>query len=102
MTVRPSQPTLAARGLNKYYGNYHAVRGVDFDVREGELYTLLGPSGCGKSTTLRCVAGLEHIDEGEIAIAGTVVNSSKAGRCTSRRTDATSAWCSRTTASGPT
>ena len=76
MTVRPSQPTLAARGLNKYYGNYHAVRGVDFDVREGELYTLLGPSGCGKSTTLRCVAGLEHIDEGEIAIAGTVVNSS--------------------------
>ena len=52
------------------------MRGVDFDVREGELYTLLGPSGCGKSTTLRCVAGLEHINEGEIAIAGTVVNSS--------------------------
>jgi iron(III) transport system ATP-binding protein len=76
MTARPSEFTLTAKGLNKHYGAYHAVRGVSFNVREGEFYTLLGPSGCGKSTTLRCVAGLEHIDEGEIAIAGTVVNSS--------------------------
>ena len=62
--------------LHKYYGTFHAARGVSFDIREGEFYTLLGPSGCGKSTTLRCVAGLEHINEGEIAIGGVIVDSS--------------------------
>jgi iron(III) transport system ATP-binding protein len=75
-----SEPTLKVRGLDKYYssqrGSYHAARGVSFDIKEGEFYTLLGPSGCGKSTTLRCVAGLEHIDDGEISIGGVRVNSS--------------------------
>ncbi|WP_201840090.1 ABC transporter ATP-binding protein [Microvirga zambiensis] len=74
--TRTGESTLVVRALNKHYGAFHAVRGVNFDIREGELYTLLGPSGCGKSTTLRCVAGLEHIDGGDIAIAGTVVDSS--------------------------
>ena len=54
-----------------------AVRGVSLDVPEGQFYTLLGPSGCGKTTTLRCVAGLEHPDRGEIAIGGEVVYSSE-------------------------
>jgi iron(III) transport system ATP-binding protein len=80
MRSATSEPTLKVRGLNKYYmtarGPYHAARGVSFDVEDGEFYTLLGPSGCGKSTTLRCVAGLEHIDDGEISIAGKKVNSS--------------------------
>jgi len=80
MKVATSEPTLRVRGLSKYYptarGAFHAARGVTFDVKEGDLYTLLGPSGCGKSTTLRCVAGLEHIDDGEIQIAGRTVNSS--------------------------
>jgi iron(III) transport system ATP-binding protein len=68
------------RGLHKHYlsqrGSFHAARGVSFDIQEGEFYTLLGPSGCGKSTTLRCVAGLEQIDAGEIAIGDTTVSSS--------------------------
>jgi len=53
-----------------------AVRDVSFQVERGELFTLLGPSGCGKTTTLRCIAGLERPDEGEIVIDGRVVVSS--------------------------
>lgn len=53
-----------------------AVDHVSFGVEAGEFFTLLGPSGCGKSTTLRCVAGLETPDSGEISLAGDVVFSS--------------------------
>jgi iron(III) transport system ATP-binding protein len=78
-----AESTLTVSGLSKYYhsrhGTFHAARGVTFDVQDGEFYTLLGPSGCGKSTTLRCVAGLERIDDGAISIGGTVVSSVKAG-----------------------
>jgi iron(III) transport system ATP-binding protein len=51
-------------------GRVHAVDGISLHVDEGELFTLLGPSGCGKTTTLRCIAGLEMPDAGEIAVAG--------------------------------
>jgi iron(III) transport system ATP-binding protein len=51
-----------------------AVDGVSFEVQEGEFYTLLGPSGCGKTTTLRCVAGLERTDSGQIIIDNKVVS----------------------------
>src|SRR3954447_22965063 len=44
--------------------------GVSFDVRPGELFTLLGPSGCGKTTTLRSIAGLERPDGGTISVDG--------------------------------
>lgn len=49
-------------------GEVRALNGVTFDVRKGELFTLLGPSGCGKTTTLRCIAGLEQPADGEIVI----------------------------------
>ncbi len=52
-----------------------AVNGVSFHIQEGEFYTLLGPSGCGKTTTLRCVAGLERTDSGQIVVDGKVVSS---------------------------
>jgi iron(III) transport system ATP-binding protein len=47
-----------------------AVHDADFDVAKGEIFTLLGPSGCGKTTVLRCIAGLERPDSGEIIIGG--------------------------------
>jgi iron(III) transport system ATP-binding protein len=50
-----------------------ALDGVSFDVRPGELFTLLGPSGCGKTTTLRSIAGLERPDEGMISVADRVL-----------------------------
>jgi len=56
-----------------------AVRGVNLSIEEGEFVTLLGPSGCGKSTFLRCIAGLERPDEGEIEIAGKLLYSSSRG-----------------------
>ena len=50
-------------------GTHAAVRGADFEVDQGEIFMLLGPSGCGKTTTLRCIAGLEIPDDGEIWIS---------------------------------
>jgi iron(III) transport system ATP-binding protein len=67
------------RGLKKWfktrYGQVEALRGIDLEVKEREFFVLLGPSGCGKTTTLRCVAGLERADQGEISLAGTMVSS---------------------------
>ncbi|MFD4325623.1 ABC transporter ATP-binding protein [Nocardioides sp. NPDC058538] len=50
--------------------NVFAVNDVSFEVRQGEMFTLLGPSGCGKTTTLRSIAGLEKPDSGRIAVGG--------------------------------
>nr|WP_249809271.1 ABC transporter ATP-binding protein [Bradyrhizobium sp. 150] len=61
-------------GVHKYYGNVHAVRGVDLTITDGEFAVLVGPSGCGKSTLLRTIAGLEDPDDGTITIGGAVVN----------------------------
>ena len=58
---------------------HHAVRGVSITLDQARFYTLLGPSGCGKTTTLRCVAGLERPDEGEIVVGGDTVFSSSQG-----------------------
>ena len=63
--------------LEKRYGTEHAVRDVSLCVAEGEFVTLLGPSGCGKTTTLRCIAGLERPDAGEVQIGGEMVASPK-------------------------
>ena len=68
---------LTVTGLTKTFqtpeGPAQAVKGVDFEITEGEFYTLLGPSGCGKTTTLRCIAGLEKPDEGQITIESSLV-----------------------------
>jgi iron(III) transport system ATP-binding protein len=60
-------------------GQVQAVHDVSFDVKTGEFFSLLGPSGCGKTTTLRCIAGLEVPDSGEIWIDDKPVFSSKKG-----------------------
>ncbi len=65
---------LQLKSLVKSYGLYEAVRGIDLDIEDNEFVVFVGPSGCGKSTTLRMIAGLEHITDGEIRIADQVVN----------------------------
>jgi iron(III) transport system ATP-binding protein len=60
-------------GLVKEFGGVAAVEQLDLDIAPGEFVTLLGPSGCGKTTTLRCLAGLEAPDRGELAIGERVV-----------------------------
>ncbi len=57
-----------------YVGGFEAIKGIDFEVGDGQFCVLVGPSGCGKSTLLRMVAGLETITGGEIDIGGRVVN----------------------------
>jgi ABC-2 type transport system ATP-binding protein len=61
---------LRVRDLRKRYGNVEAVRGVSFDVGDGEILGLLGPNGAGKTTTVECVLGLRDPDGGEIEICG--------------------------------
>jgi ABC-type Fe3+/spermidine/putrescine transport system ATPase subunit len=58
------------RNLFKRFKKTVAVNHIDLDVNQGEMLTLLGPSGCGKTTTLRCIAGLERPEEGDILIDG--------------------------------
>ena len=68
---------LTIRNLVKTFGTarsekhkrVHAVDGISFEVEDGELFTLLGPSGCGKTTTLRCIAGLEMPDAGDLRVS---------------------------------
>jgi ABC-type Fe3+/spermidine/putrescine transport system ATPase subunit len=68
---------LQVKNLTKRFGKVVAVNDVSFSVETGDYLTLLGPSGCGKTTTLRCIAGLERIDAGEILILGETMSSSR-------------------------
>ena len=66
---------VSLRNVRKTYpGGFEAIKGIDFEVGDGQFCVLVGPSGCGKSTLLRMVAGLETITSGEIDIGGRVVN----------------------------
>ena len=61
---------IAMRDVHKYYGDYHALRGISADIRPGEFFSLLGPSGCGKTTLLRVIAGFEDVNSGSLMIDG--------------------------------
>jgi sn-glycerol 3-phosphate transport system ATP-binding protein len=66
---------VALRNVHKTYpGGVEAIKGIDFEVGDGQFCVLVGPSGCGKSTLLRMVAGLETITGGDIDIGGRIVN----------------------------
>lgn len=56
--------------VHKYYGDYHALRGISATIKAGEFFSLLGPSGCGKTTLLRTIAGFEGISSGAVLIDG--------------------------------
>ncbi|WCR12547.1 ABC transporter ATP-binding protein [Paracoccus stylophorae] len=59
---------IECQDVHKYYGDYHALRGIDLTIRAGEFFSLLGPSGCGKTTLLRTIAGFEDISSGAVLI----------------------------------
>ncbi|HBT01257.1 MAG TPA: ABC transporter ATP-binding protein, partial [Citreicella sp.] len=67
-------------GLNKWYGDYHALRDVTLTVRRGERIVIAGPSGSGKSTLIRCLNALETAQQGQIRINGAVLDARRAGR----------------------
>jgi ABC-type sugar transport system ATPase subunit len=71
MNTKPASASgLQLRGVVKRFGEVTVVQQLDLDVAEGEFVVLLGESGCGKSTTLRMIAGLEEVTEGQILIGG--------------------------------
>ena len=66
--------SVSVREVHKSFDDTAVIHGVSIDIYDGEFLVLVGPSGCGKSTLLRMIAGLEEINDGEIAIGDTVVN----------------------------
>ena len=61
---------LQLKGIEKYFGEHRAIKGIDLTIEKGEFIVFVGPSGCGKSTLLRLIAGLEHIDGGQLILDG--------------------------------
>ena len=61
---------LRLKGVEKFFGEHRAIKGIDLTIEKGEFVVFVGPSGCGKSTLLRLIAGLEHIDGGSLELEG--------------------------------
>lgn len=71
---------LRVEGIHVYYGSIHAIKGVSFEVNEGEIVTLIGANGAGKSTTLNTVAGLLKPRQGTVTFEGKVISGMPANR----------------------
>lgn len=65
---------LSVKDINVYYGAIHAIKGISFDVNEGEIVTLIGANGAGKSTTLNTISGLLRSKTGEINFQGSSIS----------------------------
>ena len=64
------EPILKVEDINVYYGSIHAIKGVSFEVNQGEIVTLIGANGAGKSTTLNTISGLLHSKTGSVTFLG--------------------------------
>ena len=64
------QPLLTVRGIETFYGNIQALKGISFEVPEGSIVTLLGANGAGKSTTLKSISGLTPPAQGDGSLHG--------------------------------
>jgi polar amino acid transport system ATP-binding protein len=64
------EPIIMMKGVQKFFGEFQALKDIDFHVDRGEIVVVCGPSGSGKSTLIRCINRLEEIDEGEISLDG--------------------------------
>ena len=64
------EAVITVRGLRKAYGEVEAVRGLDLDVRAGEILAFLGPNGAGKTTTVEILEGFRERDGGEVSVLG--------------------------------
>jgi len=70
-------PMIEARGIHKYFGGLHVLRGIDASVASGEVAALMGRSGSGKSTFLRCLNRIEEPSAGEVLIEGSVITNAR-------------------------
>ena len=71
---------ITLEGVNKHYGDYHALRDIDLTIDEGEFFSLLGPSGCGKTTFLRVIAALEQPTGGTVTVNGMTPDEARKAR----------------------
>ncbi|WP_310647074.1 amino acid ABC transporter ATP-binding protein [Limnohabitans sp.] len=69
-----SDPILRFENVNKWFGNFHALRDINLSVQRGERLVICGPSGSGKSTLIRCINRLEEHQEGQLTVAGVTLN----------------------------
>ena len=65
-----SEIIISLRNVNKFFGDFQALKGVDLDVHTGERIVICGPSGSGKSTLIRCINRLEEHQQGDIEVTG--------------------------------
>ena len=72
--VQTTAPFIEMRGVNKWFGQFHALKDIDLDIARGAKLVICGPSGSGKSTLIRCLNRLEEHDEGRIVVDGTVLD----------------------------
>lgn len=72
--AQTNEEVIVCRDVQKWYGDFHALRGISLTVTRGEVIVILGPSGSGKSTFIRCLNRLEEHQEGDIIVAGTTLN----------------------------
>ena len=63
-------PIISMKNVDKYYGDFHVLKNINFTVEKGEILVVCGPSGSGKSTLIRCINRLEEIDSGDIFVEG--------------------------------
>jgi polar amino acid transport system ATP-binding protein len=73
-TSGATQPMIVMQGVDKWFGNFQALSGINLSVRPGEKIVLCGPSGSGKSTLVRCINHLETYQKGSILIEGTLLD----------------------------
>ncbi len=86
--------------MNKWYGQFHVLRNINLEVKQGERIVICGPSGSGKSTMIRCINRLEEHQKGKIVVDGTeLTNDLKNIEASPPRR---SAWCSSPSTCSPT
>ncbi len=74
------EPILKVDDINVYYGSIHAIKGISFEVRQGEIVTLIGANGAGKSTTLNTISGLLRTQTGGVSFLGREISKTPAHR----------------------
>lgn len=77
-SIQPEHPAVSLSAIDKWFGDFHAIRDVSLDVASGERLVVCGPSGSGKSTLIRCINGLEKHQKGTLAVNGIVLDGSRA------------------------
>ena len=76
MTATETAPLIRIVDMNKWFGNFHVLRDINLEVKQGERIVICGPSGSGKSTLIRCINRLEQHQEGLIEVEGTQLDGS--------------------------